>query len=42
MGRAGRLKALQRRHAKHGVKSAWVFVNERGQPFGRMGIARMR
>jgi hypothetical protein len=32
------LNALQRRHAKHGVKSAWVFVNA----FGRMGIARMR
>jgi site-specific recombinase XerD len=35
------LKALQRRHAKQGIKSAYVFVNERGQPFGRMGIARM-
>jgi len=35
------LKALQRDYAKQGVKSAWVFVNERGQPFGRMGIARM-
>jgi site-specific recombinase XerD len=35
------LKALQRSHAKHGIKSAYVFVNERGQPFGRMGIARM-
>jgi hypothetical protein len=22
-------------------KSAYVFINERGQPFGRMGIARM-
>ncbi len=31
------LKRLQR----EGVKSAYVFVNERGQPFGRMGIARM-
>jgi site-specific recombinase XerD len=29
------LKHLQR------AKSAYVFVNERGQPFGRMGIARM-
>jgi site-specific recombinase XerD len=24
-----------------GAKSAYVFVNERGQPFGRMGIGRM-
>jgi site-specific recombinase XerD len=31
------LKRLQR----EGGKSAYVFVNERGQPFGRMGIARM-
>ena len=35
------LKALQRDYAKRGIKSAYVFVNERGQPFGRMGIARM-
>jgi site-specific recombinase XerD len=35
------LKALQRQHAKQGIKSAYVFVNERGQPFGRMGIGRM-
>jgi type 1 fimbriae regulatory protein FimB/type 1 fimbriae regulatory protein FimE len=35
------LKALQRDYAKQGIKSAWVFVNERCQPFGRMGIARM-
>ena len=35
------LKALQRSYAKQGIKSAWAFVNERGQPFGRMGIARM-
>ena len=31
------LKRLQR----DGAKSAYVFVNERGRPFGRMGIARM-
>ena len=31
------LKRLQR----ESTKSAYVFVNERGQPFGRMGIARM-
>ena len=30
------LKALHRQ-----TSSAYVFVNERGQPFGRMGIARM-
>jgi site-specific recombinase XerD len=35
------LKALQRDYATRGIKSAYVFVNERGQPFGRMGIARM-
>jgi site-specific recombinase XerD len=32
------LKRLQRGQA---TKSAYVFVNERGQPFGRMGIGRM-
>src|SRR5215471_9090209 len=31
------LKRLQR----EGIKSTYVFVNERGQPFGRMGIGRM-
>jgi site-specific recombinase XerD len=35
------LKVLQRSYAKQGIKSAYVFQNERGQPFGRMGIARM-
>jgi site-specific recombinase XerD len=35
------LKALQRDYAQRGIKSAYVFVNERGQPFGRMGIGRM-
>jgi site-specific recombinase XerD len=35
------LKALQRSYAKDGIRSAYVFQNERGQPFGRMGIARM-
>jgi site-specific recombinase XerD len=35
------LKAIQRSYAKDGIKSSYVFVNERGQPFGRMGIARM-
>ena len=35
------LKALQRSYATKGIiKPAYVFVNERGQPFGRMGIAR--
>ena len=36
----GGLKALQRSYAAKSVKPAYVFVNERGQPFGRMGIAR--
>jgi type 1 fimbriae regulatory protein FimB/type 1 fimbriae regulatory protein FimE len=35
------LKALQRSYTAKGIRSAYVFVNERGQPFGRMGIARM-
>ena len=35
------LKLLQRQQVAKGVKGAYVFVNERGQPFGRMGIARM-
>jgi site-specific recombinase XerD len=35
------LKALQRHYAKQGIKSAWVFMNDRGEPFARMGIARM-
>ena len=35
------LKLLQRQQEAKGVKSAYVFVNERGQPFGRMGIGRM-
>jgi site-specific recombinase XerD len=32
---------LWRANAKKGIKSDYVFVNERGQPFGRMGIGRM-
>jgi len=35
------LKTLHRAYAANGNKSAYVFVNERGQPFQRMGIARM-
>jgi type 1 fimbriae regulatory protein FimB/type 1 fimbriae regulatory protein FimE len=35
------LGELWRANAKQGCKSDYVFVNERGQPFGRMGIARM-
>lgn len=35
------LGELWRAYAKEGIKSAYVFNNERGQPFGRMGIARM-
>jgi site-specific recombinase XerD len=29
-----------KRYAAKGIKSDYVFVNERGEPFGRMGIAR--
>jgi integrase len=35
------LKALQRGYAAKGIRSAYVFVNERAQPFEHMGIARM-
>jgi type 1 fimbriae regulatory protein FimB/type 1 fimbriae regulatory protein FimE len=35
------LRLLQRQQAAKGKTSAYVFVNERGQPFGRMGIGRM-
>jgi type 1 fimbriae regulatory protein FimB/type 1 fimbriae regulatory protein FimE len=35
------LRLLQRQQTVDGIKSAYVFVNERGQPFGRMGIGRM-
>jgi type 1 fimbriae regulatory protein FimB/type 1 fimbriae regulatory protein FimE len=35
------LKLLQRQQEAEGVRCAYVFVNERGQPFGRMGIGRM-
>jgi type 1 fimbriae regulatory protein FimB len=35
------LGELCRLYAKKGMKSDYVFLNERGQPFGRMGIARM-
>jgi integrase len=35
------LGELWRTTAKQGRKSDYVFVNERAQPFGRMGIARM-
>jgi integrase len=31
------LRVLQRHYSKQAVKSSYVFVNERGQPFGRMG-----
>jgi len=30
---------LLRANAKKGVKSDYVFLNEHGQPFGRMGIS---
>ena len=31
----------QRQQATRGATSRYLFLNERGQPFGRMGIARM-
>ena len=35
------LRLLQRHQEAMGIKGAYVFVNERGNPFGRMGIGRM-
>jgi site-specific recombinase XerD len=35
------LKGLQRLSGAQGRASGYVFMNERGQPFSRMGIARM-
>ena len=35
------LAGLKRLQKEQEPKAAYVFVNERGQPFGRMGIARM-
>ena len=35
------LGELWRANAKNGIKSDYVFLNERGRPFGRMGIGRM-
>ena len=35
------LAGLKRLQREQKPKAAYVFVNERGQPFGRMGIARM-
>jgi type 1 fimbriae regulatory protein FimB/type 1 fimbriae regulatory protein FimE len=35
------LKALQRLYAAQGSGCSYLFVNERGQPFNRMGIARV-
>jgi integrase len=35
------LKMLQRQQQADGIKGAYVFINERGQPFARMGIGRM-
>jgi site-specific recombinase XerD len=32
---------LHRQQQSDGIKAAHVFINERGQPFGRMGISRM-
>ena len=35
------LAGLKRLQREQDAKAGYVFVNERGQPFGRMGIARM-
>src|SRR5262249_8975517 len=35
------LAGLKRLQREQEPKSAYLFVNERGEPFGRMGIARM-
>src|SRR5262245_26591517 len=35
------LAGLKRLQREQEPKSAYVFMNERGEPFGRMGIARM-
>jgi type 1 fimbriae regulatory protein FimB/type 1 fimbriae regulatory protein FimE len=35
------LKLLRRQQQAGGTKGAYIFINERGQPFGRMGIGRM-
>jgi site-specific recombinase XerD len=35
------LKLLHRLQQAAGTNGAYVFINERGQPFGRMGIGRM-
>ena len=35
------LGELWRSYAAKGIKTGYVFVNERGHPFGRMGIGRM-
>ena len=32
---------LHRQQQSDGIKAAHVFINDRGQPFGRMGNARM-
>ncbi len=34
-------KLLQRQQQADGIMGAYVFINERGQPFGLMGIGRM-
>jgi site-specific recombinase XerD len=35
------LKLLQRQQQADAIKGAYVLINERCQPFGRMGVARM-
>jgi integrase len=36
------LAGLKRLQREQEPKSAYVFVNERGQPFGRMGVGRIK
>jgi site-specific recombinase XerD len=38
---APQLAGLRRLQREQGAKADYVFVNERGQPFGRMRIGRM-
>jgi hypothetical protein len=35
------LKLLHRQQQADGVRGSYAFINERGHPFGRMGIGRM-
>jgi site-specific recombinase XerD len=39
--KVNRLKLLQRQQQADGIKGAYIFINERAQPFARVGIGRM-